>query len=121
MINAGPVFNSVNYGVLQFLPGGHFLWNGYQVLSPSIIPKGAGAAGDVAIRYFISSKLKTEYKGILSFKFEHAENWIDFFYTVSRQGVKLEYVKPENITDGIAAVRNLNPVILFFGTEGLEE
>ena len=121
LINAGPVFNSVNYGVLQFLPGGHFLWNGYQVLSPSIIPKGAGAAGDVAIRYFISSKLKTEYKGILSFKFDHAENWIDFFYTVSRQGVKLEYVKPENITDGIAAVRNLNPVILFFGTEGLEE
>lgn len=121
LIATGPVFNSVNYGVLQFLPGGRFLWNGYQVLSPSIIPKGAGTAGDVAVRYFISSKIKTEYKGILSFKFDGGGNWIDFFYTVSRQGVKLEYVKPENITDGIAAVRNLNPVILFFGTEGIEE
>ena len=121
LITTGPVFNSVNYGVLQFLQDGRFLWNGYQVLTPSIIPKGAGASGSVAIRYFISSKLKTEYRGILSFKFDGSGNWIDFFYTVSQQGVKLEYVKPENITDGIAAVRNLNPVILFFGAEGIEE
>ena len=121
LVTTGPVFNSVNYGVLQFLEGGRFLWNGYQVLSPTIIPKGAGTAGSVAIRYFISSKLKTEYMGILSFKFDGTEDFIDFFYTVSKQGVKLEYVKPENITDGIAAIRNINPVILFFGTEGTDE
>ena len=121
LIDTGPAFNSVNYGMLQFSEGGRFVWSGYQVLSPSIIPKGAGTAGYVAIRFFISAKLKTEYQGILSFKFDGSGNWIDFFYTLSKQGVKLEYVKPENITDGIAAVRNLNPVILFFGTEGTEE
>lgn len=59
--------------------------------------------------------------GILSFQFDGGGDWIDFFYTVSKQGVKLEYVKPEGITDGVASVRNLNPVILFFGTEGTEE
>jgi len=59
--------------------------------------------------------------GILSFKFDGSADWIDFFYTVSKQGVELEYVQPENITDGVAAVRNLNPVILFFGTEGTED
>ncbi|WP_252722233.1 SH3 domain-containing protein [Treponema medium] len=121
LVTTGPVFNSVNYGVLQFLDGGRFLWKGYQVLSPTIIPKGVGNSGSVAIRYFISAKLKTEYMGILSFKFDGSGDWIDFFYTVSKQGVKLEYVKPENITDGVAAVRSLNPVILFFGTEGTEE
>ena len=121
LIDTGPAFNSVNYGMLQFSEGGRFVWSGYQVLSPSIIPKGAGTAGYVAIRFFISAKLKTEYQGILSFKFDGSGDWIDFFYTLSKQGVKLEYVKPENITDGIAAVRNLNPVILFFGTEGTEE
>ena len=121
LVTTGPVFNSVNYGVLQFLDGGRFFWKGYQVLSPTIIPKGAGNSGSVAIRYFISAKLKTEYMGILSFKFDGSGDWIDFFYTVSKQGVKLEYVKPENITDGVAAVRSLNPVILFFGTEGTEE
>lgn len=121
LVTTGPAFNSVNYGVLQFLDGGRFIWNGYQVLSPSIIPRGAGNSGSVAIRYFISAKLRTEYMGVLSFKFDGSADWIDFFYTVSKQGVKLEYVQPENITDGVAAVRNLNPVILFFGTEGLEE
>jgi len=121
LVDTGPVFNSVNYGVLQFLEGGRFLWNGYQVLSPSIIPKGVGAAGYVAIRYFISSKIKTDYQGVLSFKFDGSDDWLDFFYMLSVQGVKLEYVKPENITDGVAVVRNLNPVILFFGAEGTEE
>ena len=121
LITTGPVFNSVNYGVLQFLDEGRFRWSGYQVLSPTIIPKGAGNSGSVAIRYFISAKLKTEYMGILSFKFDGSANWIDFFYTVSKQGVKLEYVQPANISDGVASVRNLNPVILFFGTEGTEE
>ena len=120
-VATGSAFNSVNYGVLQFLAGGRFLWNGYQVLSPAIIPKGAGNSGSVAIRYFISAKLKTEYMGVLSFKFDGSRDWIDFFYTVSKQGVKLEYVQPANITDGVATVRNLNPVILFFGTEGTEE
>ena len=121
LVTTGPVFNSVNYGVLQFLDGGRFLWKGYQVLSPTIIPKGAGNSGSVAIRYFISAKLKTEYMGVLSFKFDGSGDWIDFFYTVSKQGVKLEYVQPANITDGVAGVRNINPVILFFGTEGTEE
>ena len=121
LVTTGPVFNSVNYGVLRFLDGHRFRWSGYQVLSPTIIPKGAGDSGSVAIRYFIGSKLKTEYMGILSFTFDGSKDPIDFFYTVSKQGVKLEYVKPENITDGVAAVRNLNPVILFFGTEGTED
>ena len=121
LAKTGPVFNSANYGVLHFLDGGRFQWNGYQVLSPALIPKGAGTAGTVAIRYFIGSKLKTEYVGILSFKFDGSENWIDFFYTVSKQGVKLEYVNPANITDGVAAVRNLNPIILFFGREEAED
>ena len=121
LADAGTGFNSVNYGTLQFLEGGRFLWNGYHVISPSIIPKGAGSAGYVAIRFFIGSKIKTDYQGILSFKFDGSAEWIDFFYVLSKQGVKLEYVKPENITDGVATVRNLNPVILFFGTEGEEE
>ena len=115
------MFNSVNYGILQFLDGGQFRWNGYQVLSPAIIPRGAGDSGSVVIRYFISAKLKTEYMGVLSFKFDGSRDWIDFFYTVSKQGVKLEYVQPANITDGVATVRKLNTVILFFGTEGTEE
>ena len=121
LVETGPVFNSVNYGMLQFSEGGRFLWNGYQVISPSIIPKGAGSAGYVAIRFFIGSKIKTDYQGILSFKFDGSGDWIDFFYALSAQGVKLEYVKPENITDGVAAVRNINPAILFFGTEGKDE
>ncbi|MGP1576764.1 MAG: SH3 domain-containing protein [Treponema sp.] len=116
----GPVFQSGNYGSLQFLNNRRFRWHGYHVISPAIIPKEAGSVGTVAIRSFISSKLKTEYQGILSFKFDGYEGWLDFFYTVSNQGLKLEYVKPENIQDGAVVTRNINPIILFFGTEGDE-
>lgn len=116
----GPMFQSGNYGTLQFLGNRRFIWQGYQVISPVIIPKGAGTAGTVAIRSFMSSKLKTEYQGVLSFTFDGQDTPLDFFYTLSNQGLKLEYVKPENIQDGVAVARNLNPIILFFGIEGEE-
>lgn len=120
LVTTAPAYNSVNYGVLQFLDGGRFRWDGYAVLSPMIIPKGLGVSGAVAIRYGITSLLKAEYGGVLSFKFDGSKLWIDFYYTVSEQGIKLEYVKPEHIIGGIASMRNLNPVILFFGAEGIE-
>ncbi|HNY21599.1 MAG TPA: SH3 domain-containing protein [Treponemataceae bacterium] len=114
---SGPRFASGNYGVLQLLPNGKFLWSGYQLLSPSIIPSGAGAGGEVAIRRFLDDSLSGEYDGAISFRFESTSAWITFLYDVSKDGLKLEFVSDSNIDDSIVKARNLSPTVMFFKPE----
>ena len=70
---AGPRYSSLSYGVLQFLDGNKFLWSGYQLLVPSIIPEGAGSGGTVDIGYFLSDALSSKYDGVLTFIFRRNE------------------------------------------------
>ena len=58
IINQGPSFSSSNYGLLQFLDEGSFVWTGYSLLSPSLIPSGVGSRGKVSMDYFISNDLR---------------------------------------------------------------
>jgi hypothetical protein len=50
---SGPRFASGNYGALRFLSDGKFAWDGWQLLSPAIIPADAGSGGSVDIRCFL--------------------------------------------------------------------
>lgn len=115
---AGPVWRSGNYGVLQFIEGGKFLWSGWQILSPSIIPAAAGSGGDVQIRYFPRTDLTESFDGVLSFRFESSSTWIHFLYSLRADGLRLEHVSQSNIKDSVVQTRNLNPVILFFTSSG---
>lgn len=115
---AGPLFNSGSYGTLAFAENHRFTWDGYQVLSPAIIPKKTGQSGYISTHIFLSEKLKADYQGVLSFQFDGSSEGIHFFYTLSPQGLKLEYLKPEHIEDGVAITRSLSPVILFFEIGG---
>jgi len=116
-----PEFNSANFGVLKILNGGQFIWSGYNVISPSIIPSGAGASGKVSIGGFLTAKLKSDYDGVLCFNFEKAETPIFFMYSISSKGLRLEAVDNVNITENIVMRRSLNPVILFFAANGFTE
>lgn len=126
----GPRFSSGNYGVLQFLPNGRFLWNGYQLLSPSVIPGGAGEGGTVELRCFLSEPLATAYNGVLSFRFDSSPKWVHFLYNLtaggsaseglersSLKGLKLELVSETNITDSVVLSQNLSPTVIFFTPE----
>ncbi len=110
----GPRFSSGNYGVLQFLEGGRFLWSGYQLLSPSIIPSGAGAGGAVETRCFLPEPLQGSYNGVLSFQFDSNAKWIHFLYNLTPQGLKLEQVSDVNIKDSVVISQNLTPAVVFF-------
>lgn len=111
---AGPRFTSGNYGVLQFLENGRFLWSGYQLLTPSTIPMGAGSVGVVENRCFLSETLASGYTGSLSFQFDGTQGWVHFLYTLTSQGLKLEQVSDVNIKDSLILAQNITPVILFF-------
>lgn len=110
-------FSSGNYGILKILEEDKFLWSGYKLISPSIIPKGAGSAGSLSLKYFISKKLKTAYNGVLSFQFENSEEEINFLYDISSEGLRLEFAENSNIKDGVVQRKSLNPVILFFAKD----
>lgn len=117
---AGPRFVSGNYGVLQFLEDGRFLWSGYQLLSPSVIPSGSGGGGTVENRCFLSEPLVSGYSGVLSFRFDSSSRWIHFLYTLTPQGLKLEQVSDSNIKDSIVLSQNLTPTVVFFTPDTAE-
>ncbi len=105
-------FSSGNYGVLQFPETGRFLWSGYQLLSPQIIPAGSGAGGSVENRVFIPASWSGDFDGVLSFKFDGSDSWIHFLYQLSSEGLKLEHVL--SVKDALVQSRNLTPTVLFF-------
>lgn len=110
-------FQSTNFGALKILNGGQFVWTGYDVMNPTIIPSGVGSSGTVAISGFLNTKVKSDYDGLLSFKFEKADEPIFFMYNISSKGLKLELVDANNIKENVVMQRSLNPVILFFAAK----
>lgn len=110
----GPSFRSGNYGLLQFQENGKFLWSGWQLLSPAVIPSSAGSSGDVQIRCFPGSDLASSFDGVLSFRFDSSPQWIHFLYALREDGLRLEHVSQSNIKDSVVETRNLNPMVIFF-------
>ena len=110
-------FTSENFGSLKILPDGQFIWSGYSLISPSIIPSGAGSSGKVSLKYFLDKKLSSDYDGVLSFKFEKTAEPVVFMYSISSKGLRLEAVESSGIKDNIVMRRSLNPVILFFAAK----
>jgi hypothetical protein len=113
----GPSFASGNYGVLKFPENGKFLWSGYQLLSPAVIPDGSGGGGTVEARCFLPDELAAQADGVLSFRFDGGDRWVHFIYTFSGDGLRLEQVSESNIKDSVVIARNLNPTVLFFTSE----
>ncbi|UTC68245.1 MULTISPECIES: SH3 domain-containing protein [unclassified Treponema] len=110
-------FKSENFGSLKIMSDGQFIWSGYTLISPSIIPSGAGSSGKVSIKNFLDKKLSTDYQGALSFRFEKTAEPVVFMYSISSKGLRLEAVEPSGIKDNIVMRRSLNPVILFFSAD----
>ena len=114
IVKRGPGFSSGNYGVIRFLEDGRFLWSGYQLLTPSVIPAGSGSGGMVDVRCFLPNGVAPEYDGVLSFKFENARAWTHFLYAVSGKGLKLESLSESSIKDNVVTARSLSPTVIFF-------
>lgn len=111
---SGPSYSSSNYGALQFLEDDTFLWTGYSLLSPSIIPSGAGSRGTVELKYFLGKQVSFMYDGILSLTFESASAEICFFYKLEENGLRLEHVPLSLITQNVAERQSANPLVMFF-------
>jgi len=110
-------FSSGNYGVLQFIGNGRFLWSGYQLLVPSVIPNGAGGGGTVSFDRFLGDSLPPGYTGALSLSFDQSSAPLTFLYTLEDAGLKLEYVSESLVRDSVVESRSLTPTVIFFSPD----
>lgn len=114
IVNQGPSFSSANYGLLQFLDDESFVWTGYSLLSPSVIPAGIGSRGKVSLDYFVSNELAFMYNGVLTFRFDSDKKEIVFLYKLEETGLRMEYIPENLIRNSLISSQSQNPIILFF-------
>jgi hypothetical protein len=115
----GPRFSSSNYGSLSFDENGTFVWTGFILLSPQVIPAGATGRGVVDMGVFLSSPLSRDYTGVFTLRFETsgAPVPVSFMYTIDAQGIRIEHA-PSSSLDGLEVVRrSSSPLVMYFYTE----
>lgn len=119
----GPVFSSANYGTLSFSEEGKFSWTGYERLVPQVIPPLTAGTGQVVMGLFLAASLEDRYNGAFSFRFggietaggaAEAGGTVHFMYTLDSQGLRMEYVSPENIEGVTVTRRAASPMVIYF-------
>lgn len=110
-------FSSSNYGTLQFQDGNRFVWSGYQLLSPNVIPKNSGSSGTVVFDYFLDASLAFIYDGAFSFTFDKNGEKVVFLYKIEENGIRLEDGTKASIKDNLIKARGSSPVVMFFSVE----
>ena len=114
--NLGPVFASLNYGTITFLQTGDFVWNGYELLVPQLIPYQANGAGRISMDIFIASSLEGSNTGAFSMQFTDtsANNIIYFTYVLDDQSLRLEAVPSFAVENNIVTRQAASPTVLYF-------
>ncbi len=107
-------FTSSNYGTLIFSNGNTFSWNGYSLLVPGVISASAKGRGTVSMKYLISSDLKKNYDGVLTFRFEGNTDEVNFLYKLSSNGLSMEDATDATIKNNIVQSRSKSPIVIFF-------
>jgi hypothetical protein len=113
----GPFFQSANYGVLSFTENGRFTWTGNNILVPQIIPASALGSGSVDMGLFLNRDLEERYTGAFTLRFDGIAGVgaaLHFMYTVEDQGIRIEYVPPDNLEGVTVMRRTATPTILYF-------
>lgn len=110
----GPAVSSA-YGTISFESlGGAFVWENYNRLVPGVIPQGAAGSGTVEILYYPRQDLRSQYQGILSFRFRSSQEPVHFLYEKTAQGLRMVHVPPRDIQDGQVSRVNPSSMVMFF-------
>jgi hypothetical protein len=113
----GPAFSSSNYGSLAFSPEGRFIWTGYELLIPQVIPAAALESGSVEMGLFLGPGLEGRYSGALSLRFDVPGSYspgVTFLYTLDDRGLRLEYVPRTNLNGVVVTRRAASPQVIYF-------
>jgi hypothetical protein len=119
----GPGFTSNNYGTITFSEDGGFLWTGYELLSPQVIPYEAIGEGRVYMDLFLTPSFEERYTGACTFRFTEEplaglpssnRGSVHFMYSLDNQGLRLEVAPDYAIEDITVTRRSTSPMVLYF-------
>ncbi|MDR0301378.1 MAG: SH3 domain-containing protein [Treponema sp.] len=115
IFNQGPVFTSNNYGTITFTQAGGFVWTGFDLLVPQVIPYDTKGDGRVYMDLFITPSFEERYNGAFTFRFTDGSNLnLRFMYSLDNQGLRLE-VLPDFAVEEITVTRRASsPMVLYF-------
>jgi hypothetical protein len=117
----GPAFRSTNYGDLLFVENGRFAWTGSNILIPPFIPASALGSGSVSMGLFLSPALEERYTGAFTLHFDGAGDSgiaVHCLYSVDEQGLRIEYVPPDNLEGVMVMRREVSPMVIYFSNFG---
>ncbi|GMO29390.1 MAG: hypothetical protein Ta2F_04780 [Termitinemataceae bacterium] len=117
----GPTFESEYYGKIYFTEETDILWEGFDLLIPSILPVSILGRGKAVIKYFLSEELQNEYKGVITFNLKAiggSDQSFNFLYALDDGdgigGLRMEYVPDWCIEDITVAIRDISPTVMYF-------
>ena len=115
IFNQGPVFTSNNYGSITFTQSGGFIWTGFDLLTPHIIPNDIKGEGHVYMDLFITPSFEERYNGAFTLRFtDSSKSVIRFMYSLDNQGLRLEFLPDFAVEDITVTRRASSPVVLYF-------
>ena len=112
----GPVFTSNNYGTVTFTQTGGFIWTGFDLLVPQLIPAEAKGEGRIYMDIFLDSSLIERYTGAATFRFTDIIPNLNlrFMYSLDNQGMRLEVVQDNTVENLTVMRRSPSPMVLYF-------
>ncbi|MBN2535616.1 MAG: hypothetical protein JXB88_22250 [Spirochaetales bacterium] len=116
----GPVLTSSAYGKIVLNQDKTFTWINFDKLIPAVIPHEISGRGKIDFPHYISSTLKDNYDGVITFYFTgySPDAGVNFLYKKTEKGVRLFYVKEELIEERRVTKTDLNPMVIFFTFSG---
>ena len=118
----GPVFTSNNYGTIAFMESHGFIWTGFDLLVPHLIPSASGGTGHIYMDVFLSTSLAERYNGAFTLRLTDVtpNRNLVFMYALDNQGLRLEVVPDFGIEDVTVTRRASSPMVLYFFRDSSE-
>lgn len=112
----GRVLKSTGYGNIRLQEGLSFEWTNFGRLGSQIFLKEVKGSGSVDFPFFLSAELAGEFDGIITFRFDEyqAEEGTSFLYKIDQKGIRMVFIRSENIDDLVVGRAGLSPLILYF-------
>ena len=115
LLEFGTSFSSSNYGTLQFLENGTFIWSGYQRLVPDVIAENSGTTGTIEFCYFLDDSIRNAYDGVITFVFDRSKKRSSFMYKMELDGLRFEETTSAVEKNAVFTQRGSNALVLYFG------
>lgn len=112
----GRVLKSSGYGNIRLLDDLSFEWMNFGRFGSQIFLKEVKGSGSVDFPFFLSAELAGKFDGIITFRFDEyqAEEGTSFLYKIDQKGIRMVFIRSENIEDLEVGRTGLSPLILYF-------